>query len=76
MAVVTLATGVPEEDVVTKKMARDVTGTWQFQRKKWLVNKLAREVTTEGLRKTWFENKMARLRYVLVGRRSAKRADW
>ena len=61
MAVLTLVVGVHEEDVDENKMARVVTDTWECLRDKCLQKKVARDVTepTDGLRKTWLENKMA-----------------
>ena len=79
MAVVTLAVGLPEEDVFENKIARVVNETWECPRKKWLENKSARIVTelTDFQRNTWLENKISRLEYLLeVGRRSASRAHW
>ena len=62
VAVITLAVGVPEENVIGKQddtcCNRDVEGL----RKKWFENKKAQDVTepTECLRKMFFEIKMAR----------------
>ena len=61
MAVLTLAVEVPEEDVVGKQDGVGCNPDVGVPEEEILENKMARHITepTEGLRKTWFENKMS-----------------
>jgi len=79
VTVVNLAVGVPDENLFRKQDGAGCNVDVGVSEEKWLENKMARDVAepTESLTKTWFENKIAWLVYVLEGgRRSAKHADW
>ena len=70
---------VPEEIINGKQDGEVCNRDVGVLRNKWLENMMARDVTdpTKGLRKTWFENKIARCVFVLEGDCwSANRADW
>ena len=78
MTVVTLVVALPQEDVFGNKMARIVSDSWKSQRMLCFEIKMAQVVTKprDCLIKTYLENKMALLEYVVEDiRRSAKRED-